>query len=159
MPRGDWPLHERSSVTEFQSIPKYEIKFCFAWKSTKLSAKISSFTVLLSHKFSYGTYFRIFEKSTKFNTGWKIIFVLRPSNFNVICYQALESTKISSYKPVSNQKYKNGYRTKICNFTVYCFYWRFTSGRKLQDLIMRNKCRVEMDTLHFAQCIASRKPF
>ena len=26
--------------------------------------------------------------------------------------------KISSYEPVSSQKYENGYRTKICNFTV-----------------------------------------
>ena len=46
------------------------------------------------------------------------IFVLTPSNFNVILFEALESTKISSYEPVSSQKYENGYRTKICNFTV-----------------------------------------
>ena len=35
------------------------------------------------------------------------------------CFEALESTKISSYEPVSSEKYENGYRTKICNFTVY----------------------------------------
>ena len=46
---------------------------------------------------------------------------MRPSNFNVICFEALESTKISSYEPVSSQKYENGYRTKICNFTVSTF--------------------------------------
>ena len=34
------------------------------------------------------------------------------------CFEALESTKISSYELVSSQKYENGYRTKICNFTV-----------------------------------------
>ena len=34
------------------------------------------------------------------------------------CLEALESTKISSYEPVSSQKYENGYRTKIYNFTV-----------------------------------------
>ena len=34
------------------------------------------------------------------------------------CFEALESAKISSYEPVSSQKYKNEYRTKICNFTV-----------------------------------------
>ena len=33
------------------------------------------------------------------------------------CFEALKSTKISSYEPVSSQKYENGYRTKICNFT------------------------------------------
>ena len=64
------------------------------------------------------SYFRTVEKSAKFNTGWKFIFVLRPSNFNVILFEALESTKISSYEPVSSQKYENGYRTKMCNFTV-----------------------------------------
>ena len=37
--------------------------------------------------------------------------------------------KISSYQPVSSQKYENGYRTKICNFTV-------VRGRPVQnDLI------------------------
>ena len=35
------------------------------------------------------------------------------------CFEALESTKISSYEPVSSQKYENGYRTKIC--IVECF--------------------------------------
>ena len=35
------------------------------------------------------------------------------------CFEALESTKISSYEPVSGQKYENGCRTKICNFTVF----------------------------------------
>ena len=32
------------------------------------------------------SYFRTFEKSAKFNTGWKFIFVLRPSNFNVTLF-------------------------------------------------------------------------
>ena len=32
------------------------------------------------------SYFRTFEKSAKFNTGWKFIFVLMPSNFNVILF-------------------------------------------------------------------------
>ena len=39
------------------------------------------------------------------------------------CFEALESTKISSYEPVSSQKYANGYRMKIGDFTVsktYC---------------------------------------
>ena len=31
------------------------------------------------------SYFRTFEKSAKFNTGWKFIFVLTP-NFNVILF-------------------------------------------------------------------------
>ena len=40
------------------------------------------------------------------------------------CFEALQSTKISSYEPVSSQKYENGYRTKICNFTVpYIHVW------------------------------------
>ena len=34
------------------------------------------------------------------------------------CFDDLESTKISQYEPVLSQKYENGYRTKICNFTV-----------------------------------------
>ena len=34
------------------------------------------------------------------------------------CFEALESKKISSYEPVSSQKYENWYRTKICNFAV-----------------------------------------
>ena len=34
------------------------------------------------------------------------------------CFEALEGAKISSDKPVSSQKYENGYRTKICDFTV-----------------------------------------
>ena len=34
--------------------------------------------------------------------------------------QTLESTKISTYEPVSSRKYENRYRTKICNFTVSC---------------------------------------
>ena len=29
------------------------------------------------------------------------------------CFEALESTKISSHEPVSSQKYENGYRTKF----------------------------------------------
>ena len=37
----------------------------------------------------------------------------------LFCSEALESTKISSYEPVSSQKYENGYRTKICNFTFH----------------------------------------
>ena len=37
------------------------------------------------------------------------------------CFEALKSTKISSYEPVLSQKYENGYRTKMCNFTVYSF--------------------------------------
>ena len=32
------------------------------------------------------SYFRTFEKSAKFNTGWKFNFALRPSNFNVILF-------------------------------------------------------------------------
>ena len=35
--------------------------------------------------------------------------------------QILESTKISTYEPVSSRKYANRYRTKICNFTVVEF--------------------------------------
>ena len=34
------------------------------------------------------------------------------------CFEALKSTKISLYEPVSSQKYENGYQTKICDFTV-----------------------------------------
>ena len=34
------------------------------------------------------------------------------------CSEALESTKIKLYEPVSSQKYKNGYRAKICDLTV-----------------------------------------
>ena len=35
------------------------------------------------------------------------------------CFEALKSTKISSHETVSSQKYENGYRTKICDFTVW----------------------------------------
>ena len=85
-----------------------------------------------SHKFSSGTHFRTFvllKKSTKFNYVWNFLFALKPSNFNVIFFEALESTKISSDKPVSSQKYENGYRTNICDFTVFpavaciCFFF------------------------------------
>ena len=34
------------------------------------------------------------------------------------CFEALESAKISLCEPVSSQKYENGYRTKICDFTL-----------------------------------------
>ena len=44
----------------------------------------------------------------------------RPSNFNVICFEVLESTKISSCEPVSSQKCETGYRTRIYILTV-CF--------------------------------------
>ena len=41
-----------------------------------------------------------------------------PSNFNVILLSGPRKYEISSYEPVSSQKYENGYRTKICNFTA-----------------------------------------
>ena len=53
-------------------------------------------------------------------SGRNFIFILSSSNFNVILFWGLESTKISSYEPVSSQKYENRYGTKICNFTVWC---------------------------------------
>ena len=50
-------------------------------------------------------------------------FLLWDPRFSTSFYfEAFESTKISSYEPVSRQKYENGYRTKICNFTVI-FLW------------------------------------
>ena len=67
------------------------------------------------------SYFRTFEKSTKFNTVWKFLFVLRPSNFNVIF--AFRLSKISWYEPVSSKTYENGYRKKICNFTVFAIFF------------------------------------
>ena len=48
----------------------------------------------------------------------KISFCFEDLEFNFICVEALESTKMSSYEPVSSQKYENGYWTKICDFTV-----------------------------------------
>ena len=42
------------------------------------------------------------------------------------CFEALESTKISTYEPVSSRKYENRYRTKICNFTVSHYVQRLT---------------------------------
>ena len=35
------------------------------------------------------------------------------------CFEALESTKISLYEPVSSEKYENGYRAKICDFSIF----------------------------------------
>ena len=32
--------------------------------------------------------------------------------------EALKSTKIYSYEPVSSEKYENGCRTKMCDFAV-----------------------------------------
>ena len=50
----------------------------------------------------------------------KIYFCLEAIEFQCnFVFEALERTKISSYEPVSSQKYENGYRTKICNFTVF----------------------------------------
>ena len=37
------------------------------------------------------------------------------------CFEALESAKISSYEPVSSQKYENGYRTKFVTLQ-YLFF-------------------------------------
>ena len=49
--------------------------------------KISTFTVKSQIFVRYLiSYFRTFEKSAKFNTGRKFIFVSRPSNFNVILF-------------------------------------------------------------------------
>ena len=67
------------------------------------------------------SYFRTCEKVQNIIQDESLFFVWRPSNFNVICFEAVESTKFSSHEPVSSQKYENGYRTKICNFTIYCW--------------------------------------
>ena len=65
------------------------------------------------------SYFRTFEKSTKFNAVWNIFFCFGcPPISMSFCFEALQSTKISSYEPVSSQTYENGYRTKTCDFTV-----------------------------------------
>ena len=48
-------------------------------------------------------------------------FVLMPSKVRKLVRTnqfQVKSTKISPYEPVSSQKYENGYRTDICNFTV-----------------------------------------
>ena len=42
--------------------------------------KVTNFRMVLNFVLSY------LWKSAKFNTGWKFIFVLRPSNFNVILF-------------------------------------------------------------------------
>ena len=75
-----------------------------------------------SHKFSHGklvfSYFRTFEKVQKF-ISYETFFLLRGSRISAsFCFEALETMKISSNEPVSSQKYENGYRTKICDFTV-----------------------------------------
>ena len=54
-------------------------------------------------------------------------------------FEALKSTKISSYEPVSSQKYENGHRTEICNFTV-----SFVISSSLRNL--RKFCFTVVDT-------------
>ena len=82
------------------------------------------------------SYFRTFEKSAKFNAGWKYVFVWRPLNLNVILFwgprkyeNLFERTSLFKYinfsakqekeenkRDASSRKYENGYRTKMCNF-------------------------------------------
>ena len=64
------------------------------------------------------SYFRTFEKVLILKP-YENFFLLWDPRFSTSFYiEAFESTKISSYEPVSSQKYENGYRTKSCNFTV-----------------------------------------
>ena len=81
----------------------------------KVRTKVTGCTVksqiFVRYLFSY---FRTF----KFNTVWNFFLLWDPRISMWFCVEALKSTKISSYEPVSSQKYENGYRTKICNFTV-----------------------------------------
>ena len=58
------------------------------------------------------------------------------------CFEFLESTKISSYEPVSSQKYENGYRTKIYNFTVCLNHLRVDECRwkKIAQVILVIAC-------------------
>ena len=70
---------------------------------------------------SYGTWFRSFVllKKVRNLIPDKNLFLSWGHWISMkFCFEALESTKISSYEPVSSQKYENGYWTKICNFTV-----------------------------------------
>ena len=55
----------------------------------------------------------------KYLVYMKFLFCFEILDFQSLFYfEAFESTKISSYEPVSSQKYENGYQTKISNFTV-----------------------------------------
>ena len=77
--------------------------------SSKRYCKVTNFRPVLIFVLSY------FWKSTKFNT---VQFAWGPRISMSFCFEALESTTISSYERVSSQKYENGYWTKICDFTV-----------------------------------------
>ena len=68
-----------------------------------------------------GTYFHTFALLKKVPNliPYENFFSLRDPRISTsFCFEALKSTKISLCEPVSSQKYENGYRTKICNFTV-----------------------------------------
>ena len=51
------------------------------------------------------------------------------------CFEALKSTKISSCETVSSQKYENGNRTKVCNFTEHGFFLYLDSYRIDSSLV------------------------
>ena len=81
----------------------------------------------------------------------KTYFCLRAIEFqcNFVLIKALESTKISSYEPVSSQKYENGYSTKIYNFTVLNFVLSYF-WKKVRNLIL-----YENVFLLWGHCIAT----
>ena len=80
---------------------------------TETYCKVTNFRTVLNFVLSY-----FWKKVRNLIPDENFFLVLRPSNFNVILFWGPRSTKISSYEPVSSQKYENRYRTKICNFTV-----------------------------------------
>ena len=86
----------------------------------KVDTDLSNYLIVTTVKSQnfVGTYFRTFEKSTKFNTVWNF-FLVWPCQFSVsFCFEAVESTKITLSETVTCQNYEDGYRTKIWDFTV-----------------------------------------
>ena len=83
---GLWGFHRCLHVQNLNR------KWSAAWKTVKITSQSEAKSVITVKSQIFVryliSYFRTFEKSAKFNTGWKFIFVLRPSNFNVILCRA-----------------------------------------------------------------------
>ena len=83
-------------------------------------SKVTNFRTVLNFVLSY------FWKKVQNLIPYENLFLSWGHRISMLfCFEALESTKIISYEPVSSQKYENGYRTKICYFTVsvLTFIW------------------------------------
>ena len=95
-----FPFGNTSHFSYFQIFSTFHLVKNKSWKYFK----VTNFSSILNFVLSY------FEKST---TVWNF-FCFDTLQFQ--CHfvsEALESTKISSYEPISSQKFENGYRTKI----------------------------------------------